>query len=88
MLFTRPILTPLHVVHEVDKGLFLLRAGLGIHPVSDALEIWYRKSDGDAAKQLLEAGGIQGPYIAVAVGTREGRKTYPAELLAKVLLGI
>lgn len=85
MLFTRPILTPLHVVHEVDKGLFLLRAGLGIRSERDDLEIWYRKSDADAAKQLLESGDVHGPYIAVAVGTREGRKTYPPELLAKAL---
>ena len=85
---TRPILTPLHVVHEVEKDLFLLRAGLGIHPVSDKLELWIAKGDAEAVKARLAAGGITGPYIAVAVGTSERRKTYPPELLAKALMGI
>lgn len=74
MLFTRPILTPLHVVHEVDKGLFLLRAGLGIRSERDDLEIWYRKSDADAAKQLLESGDVHGPYIAVASARARGAR--------------
>ena len=87
-LLTRPILTPVHVVHEVEKGLFLLRAGLGIRPASDKLELWLAKDDVDAAQTRLRAAGITSPYIAVAVGTREGRKTYPAELLAKALVGI
>lgn len=85
---TRPVLTPLHVVHEVEKSLFLLRAGLGIRPASDKLELWLAKDDVDAAQARLRAAGITLPYIAVAVGTREGRKTYPAELLAKALIGI
>ena len=85
---TRPVLTPVHVVHEVEKSLFLLRAGLGIHPMSAKLELWLTKSDADAVQSRLQAAGILRPYIAVAVGTREARKTYPAKMLVKALLGL
>lgn len=88
VFLTRPIVTPIHVVHEVEKDLFLLKAGLGLQPASDKLELWLAKSDAEAVKERLRAAGILTPYIAVAVGTREGRKTYPPELLAQALLGI
>ena len=86
-LLTRAVLTPPYVVHEVEKGLYLLRA-LGLAVRSNVIECWLAQSDVAEAKRLLAAAGIEGPYIAVAAGTREGRKTYPAEQLAQALAGI
>lgn len=85
---TRPVMTPFHVVHEVEKNLALLKAGLGIQSKSDHLELWIAQGDMEVAKARLQAGGITTPYIAVAVGTGAERKTYPPELLARALMGI
>ena len=86
-LLTRVVLPPPHVVHEVEKDLYLLRA-MGLEVQSDAIECWLAQSDVDAAKAALAAQGVTGAYIAVAAGTREGRKTYPPELLAQALAAV
>ena len=70
----RPLLTPLHVVHEVEKNLFLLRAGLGIRPTSDHLELWYRRGDADAAKARLAAAGIAGLTSLLQSARAKGEK--------------
>ena len=80
---THVVMTPPYLVHEVEKNLFLLKE-CGFHVESDAIELWLSQSDMDHAKHLLTI-DIVGGYIAVAVGTREGRKTYPSERLAEAL---
>ena len=83
-LLTRAVLTPPYVVHEVEKNLYLLHA-MGLTVQSDAIECWMTRKDVSDAQQLLQEAGVTGPYVAVAPGTREGRKTYPAPLLAQAL---
>lgn len=83
VFLTRAYMTPPHVVHEVEKGLFLLRM-LGAKEPSGRLELWIGKQDVAAAKAQLQAAGGGRP-VAVAVATREGRKSYPPELLARAL---
>lgn len=86
-LLTRAVLTPPYVVHEVEKNLYLLHA-MGLTVQSDAIECWMTRKDVSDAQQLLQEAGVTGPYVAVAPGTREGRKTYPAPLLAQALARI
>ena len=79
---TRAIMTPPYLVHEVQKDLYLLTA-FGAKAASEATELWLDQASIEAAKQRLQAAG--GTPVAVAVSTREGRKTYPPELLAVAL---
>ena len=80
---TQAFLTPPHVVHEVEKGMYLLRL-LGVEHPDGKLELWLSSADVAEAKALLAKAG-RGRAVAVAVATREGRKTYPPTLLAKAL---
>lgn len=81
--FTHTIMTPPYVVHEVEKSLYLLKA-CGFSVEKDGIELWLSQEDMDAAKALLPTSLPHG-YLAVAVGTREKRKTYPADRLAQAL---
>jgi len=82
-MLTRALMTPPYVVHEVEKNLYFLKA-LGRDVQSDRLELWLSQTDAEAARRRLPHAAAKG-YIAVAVGTREQRKVYPVEKLAKVL---
>ena len=82
-LLTHKALTPPYIVHEVEKNLFLLKS-LGCNVISDAIELWLSEVDQESAKRYMDAAG-GGGFVAVAVGTREGRKTYPPEKIAQVL---
>jgi len=79
---TKAIFTPPHVVHEVEKGMFLSWA-LGAEHPEGRLELWLGADDVAEAKAQFAVHG--GRPVTVAVATREGRKTYPPELLAKAL---
>lgn len=79
---TQVVMTPPYLVHEVEKNLYLLTAW-GKKAVSDATELWLDRASVDAAQRRMEAAG--GMPVAVAVSTREGRKTYPPELLVVAL---
>lgn len=83
-LLTRVVLTPPYVVHEVEKSLWLLHA-MGLNVQSDSIECWLTRQDVAEAHHLLQEAGVTGRYIVVVPGTREGRKTYPAHLLAQAL---
>ena len=85
-LLTRAVVSPPYVVHEVEKNLFFLRA-LGRKVQSDRIELWLSQADVDAAQRRRPHAASNG-YIAVAVGTREPRRTYPVEKLARALEGL
>ena len=76
-------MTPPYVVHEVEKSLYMLHA-IGVETESNHIEIWLEQADQEAAAQKLAQAG-SGPKIAVCVATRELRKDYPPDQLAKVL---
>lgn len=83
VFLTRRIMTPPYVVHEVEKSLYMLHA-IGVETESNHIEIWLEQADQEAAAQKLAQAG-SGPKIAVCVATRELRKDYPPDQLAKVL---
>jgi len=81
-LLTRVAMTPPYAVHEVEKSLYLLRA-FGARAQRDDVELWLDTESVASAKARLAA--ASGRPVAVAVSTREARKTYPPKKLAAAL---
>lgn len=82
-LLTRAIMTPPNVVHEVERNLYFLKA-MGHKVRDDRVELWLSQTDTEAARRRLPHAAQDG-CIAVAIGTREQRKVYPVEQLARAL---